>query len=97
MAKKIKDTNYLAISARIRAMETGLLTRERMEQVLDARTDEEAVKILQECGYPELDPSRPEAMDAALSQAREALLAGRPPWLTWPTAHRTPGISTFSS
>ena len=48
MAKKIKDTDYLAISARIRAMETGLLTRERMEQVLDARTDEEAVKILQE-------------------------------------------------
>ena len=67
MAKKIKDTNYLAISARIRAMETGLLTRERMEQVLDARTDEEAVKNLQECGYPELDPTRPEAMDAALS------------------------------
>ena len=75
MAKKIKDTDYLAISARIRAMETGLLTRERMEQVLDARTDEEAVKILQECGYPELDPSRPEAMDAALSAAREATLA----------------------
>ncbi|WP_298029811.1 V-type ATPase subunit [uncultured Dysosmobacter sp.] len=75
MAKKIKDTDYLAVSARIRAMENGLLTRERMEQVLDARTDEEAVKILQECGYPELDPTHPEAMDAALSAAREATLA----------------------
>lgn len=75
MAKRIKDTDYLAISARIRAMENGLLTRERMEQVLEARTDEEAVKLLQECGYPELDPTHPEAMDAALSAAREAMLA----------------------
>ena len=75
MANKIKDTDYLAISARIKAMETGLLTRERMEQVLEARTDEEAVKILQECGYPELDARSPEAMDAALSAAREATLS----------------------
>lgn len=75
MAKKIKDTDYLAISARIRGMENSLLTRERMEQILDARTDDEAVKILQECGYPELDPTHPEAMDAALSAAREATLA----------------------
>ena len=74
MAKKIKDTEYLAISTRIRAMENGLLTRERMEQVLEARTDDEAVKILQECGYPELDPTHPESMDAALSAAREATL-----------------------
>ena len=75
MAKKIKDTDYLAISARIKAMETGLLTRERMEQVLEARNEEEAVKILQECGYPELNASSPEAMDAALSAAREATLS----------------------
>ncbi|MCI9121350.1 MAG: V-type ATPase subunit [Oscillibacter sp.] len=75
MANKIKDTDYLAISARIKAMETGLLTRERMEQVLEARNEEEAVKILQECGYPELNASSPEAMDAALSAAREATLS----------------------
>ena len=75
MAKRIKDTDYLAISARVRAMETGLLTRERMEQVLEARSDEEAVKILQECGYPELDATHPEAMDAALSAARESTLS----------------------
>jgi V/A-type H+-transporting ATPase subunit C len=75
LANKIKDTDYLAISARIKAMETGLLTRERMEQVLEARSDEEAVKILQECGYPELDVRSPEAMDAALSAVREATLS----------------------
>ena len=72
---KIKDTDYLAISARIRAMETTLLTAERMERLLEARSGEEVSKLLQECGYPELDAARPEAMDAALSQARETLLA----------------------
>ena len=75
MTNRIKDTDYLAISARIRAMETSLLTRERMEQLLEARSDEEAAKLLQECGYPQLDASRPEVMDAALSQAREELLS----------------------
>lgn len=75
MAKKIKDTDYLVISARVKAMETGLLTRERMEQILEAKSDEEAAKILQECGYPELDAADPEAMDAALSAAREETLA----------------------
>lgn len=69
--RKIKDTDYLGISARIRAMETSLLTGERMERILEAHTDDEAVKILQECGYPELDITNPELMDAALSSVRE--------------------------
>lgn len=75
MSKKIRDTDYLPVSARIKAMENSLLTRERMEQVLEAKSNEEAVKLLQECGYPELNASDPEAMDAALSAAREAMLA----------------------
>ena len=50
MSKHIKDTDYLAISARIRAMEGSLLTRERMEQILEAHSDEDAAKLLHECG-----------------------------------------------
>lgn len=75
MANAIRDTDYLVISARIKAMETGLLTGERMEQILESKSDEEAVKLLQECGYPELSTTDPEALDAALSAAREAMLA----------------------
>jgi len=74
MAKRIKDTDYLGISARIRAMETGLLTQEKLEQLLEARSGEETARLLQECGYPDLDPTHPEEMDAALSGAREAVL-----------------------
>ena len=48
-----KDTDYLSISARIRAMENRLLTRERMDRMIDARDTGEAMKVLSECGYPE--------------------------------------------
>lgn len=74
MAKNIKDTDYLVISARIKAMETGLLTRERMEQILEARSEEEALKIVQESGYPDLRVLDPESLDRALSASREAVL-----------------------
>lgn len=73
--KAIRDTDYLVISARVKALETGLLTRERMEQLLDAKTGQEAAKLLQECGYPPLDAQRPEEMDAALANLREATMA----------------------
>ena len=46
-----KDTDYLAISARIRAMENRLLTRDRMDRIIDARDDAEARKVLAECGF----------------------------------------------
>ena len=72
---RIKDTDYLAISARIRAMETTLMTPERMERLLEAHSEDEVTRLLQDCGYPALDAARPERMDAALSEAREALLA----------------------
>ena len=75
MSDKLKDIDYLFISARVKAMENGLLGRERMEQIMEARSDEEAVKLLQESGYPEFSASKPEEMDAALSAVREETLA----------------------
>lgn len=60
-----KDTDYLSISARIRAMENRLLTRERMDRMIEARDAGDAMKVLSECGYP--DGS---SLDAVLAQAR---------------------------
>ena len=74
MAKKIKDTDYLALSAYLRALENQLLTKNRMERVLEAPTDAEAEKLLQECGYEHLDLSTPERMDASLLAARRAMM-----------------------
>jgi len=69
---KLKDTDYLTISARIRAMENRLLTRERMERMLEARSNDEAVKVLSECGYGDVSASNPAAMEEKLVHARNA-------------------------
>lgn len=74
MSKRMRDTDYLAISARIRAMENSLLTADRMEQLLQARTEEEVSKLLEESGYPPLRAEDPAAMDAALLAVREETL-----------------------
>ena len=75
---KIRDTDYLTLSTRVRAMETRLVTRERMERMLDARTDEEAVKILTECGYGELTALTHAGLDELLSAARGAIPESQP-------------------
>ena len=63
-----KDTDYLFISTRVRALESNMLTRDRMERMLECRTNEDAVRVLVECGYP--DP-----MDAITMQTIGAMLA----------------------
>ena len=70
---KIRDTDYLTISARVRAMENRLVTRERMERMGEARSDDEAVKVLAECGYEELPALTNRGLDELLSAARAAL------------------------
>lgn len=75
MPKKAKEYDYLHLSARVRVLENRLLTRERMERMLDARTAEEAAKVLTECGYPELGTVTPTGVENALSAARHEMYA----------------------
>lgn len=72
---KLKDTDYLTISTRIRAMENRLLTRERMGRMLDARDNAEAAKILTECGYGELSALTPKDLEALLGDVRKRTYA----------------------
>lgn len=74
-APRKKDTDYAAISARIRIMENRLLTRERMEQLIEAREDAECVKLMTDCGYPELAALTLPELEKALAQAQEELFA----------------------
>lgn len=67
---RLKDTDYLFISTRLRSLENRLLSRERMERMLEARTHEEAAKVLSECGYEGLEQLTPEALEHALAAAR---------------------------
>lgn len=71
---KHKDTDYLAVSTYVRALENSLLTREQLEQLITAPSREDARKLLQTFGYGELEPMQPEALDAALSRVRAQTL-----------------------
>ena len=64
----IKDTDYLAVSAWLHAMETRLLTPEKLERLLEAASETEARKLLTECGYAEALP-----LEEALREHRETL------------------------
>ncbi len=69
----MKDTDFLSLSARLRAQENRLLTRDRRERMLEARGDEEVIKVLTECGYAEPEDLSLPAVNAVLAQAREDL------------------------
>ena len=71
--KRLKDTAYLSVSTQIRSMENTLLTRDRLEQALEARSVEEAVKVVQECGYGDLHSAESSAIDESILAAREEL------------------------
>lgn len=48
---RIQDIDYLYASTRIRSLERALITRERLRRIAESKTDEEALKVLEECGY----------------------------------------------
>lgn len=63
---KIKDTDYLNLTAYIRARETKLLNKERVERILDAPTTEEALKVLEECSWCEISSVKPDEFELRL-------------------------------
>lgn len=75
MQRKPKDTDFLFISASLRCQEANLLSRERMERMLEARSNDDAAKILAECGYKDLEPFTAQALTRSLEQARAETFA----------------------
>ena len=71
---KFRDTDYLGVSAYVRALENSLLTQEQFEQLITAKSYDEEVKLLQSFGYGELEPKHPEAIDADLTLVRAEAL-----------------------
>ena len=51
---KLKDTDFLYATMRVRANEKNLLTEREISRMIDAKTPEEAAKILSESGYGEV-------------------------------------------
>jgi len=72
MKKAIKDTDYLYASARLRSLERGLLSRERMERMCDAKSIEDAAKVLSECNYGDFSPTSLADVESVLAKERNA-------------------------
>ena len=72
---KIKNTEYLYLSAYLRAKESSLLGRERLERMVSAQDFDEAAKVLSECGYPDLAGATDAQLEKAFSDRRTEVLA----------------------
>lgn len=68
----IRKEDFLFTTGRIRSLERELLGRERMERMIGAKTDEEALKVLYDCGYQEVLATEPN-LERALSRFRREL------------------------
>lgn len=79
--KRIKDTDYLFISARIRAMERNLLTAARMDRMIDAPTAEDAAKVLGEIGYGDFALTGDQSLNDVLMAEREKVLQDLTPMM----------------
>lgn len=53
--KRIQDVDYLYASTRIKALERTLVTNERLRRMAEAKSDDELLKVLDECGYGEIN------------------------------------------
>lgn len=68
--KPINEMDYLYASGRIRALEGQLLNREKTQRMIDARSMEDAVRVLADCGYEPDRLSTLEELDQILEIER---------------------------
>lgn len=71
MNKSLQDIDYLYSSSRLRCLEKDLLNRERMERMCEAKTNEDAAKILEECNYPDFLPQDLSDVETVLSGEKD--------------------------
>lgn len=73
--KQTKDIDYIFLSTRVKAMERNLLTRERIARMLEAQTNEDAAKVLVECGYSEMAEITNRELDRVLSEQQQNMMS----------------------
>lgn len=72
--RQIKDTEYLHISARIRSKEQEMLDRVSLMRVIDAASDEDAVKAMTLRGWIDFDAHDLNSLERAISKRREEIM-----------------------
>lgn len=72
---RLKDTDYLYATMRVRANEKNLLTPQKTERMIDAKTPDEAAKILAESGYGDISARSFSDIERALTKQRDETMA----------------------
>jgi V/A-type H+-transporting ATPase subunit C len=70
LPKKIKDTEYILASSRIKCIEKNLLSRDKLERMSDAKSLDDALKLLNEFGWPEIAVPTMAAVEEVLADRR---------------------------
>ncbi len=70
-----KDIDYIFLSTRVKAMERTLLNKDRIEQMLEAPTTEDAAKVLLDCGYSEMEEITPDGLSRVLLEQQNKMMA----------------------
>ena len=73
--KRITDYNYLFLTSALRAKEPKMLTRDRMNRMLDASSFDDAAKMLTDCGYADMSGMDATGIEKTLSAHRAELFA----------------------
>lgn len=73
--KKITDREYLYLSAMLKARESRMLDRDKLERMLASGGFAEAAKLLQEDGWPDVSGENARGVNAALNARREEIFS----------------------
>ena len=68
MSKKIKDTEFLTLTANLRAKEAKMLTRDKMERMLTEPNFADAARVLTDCGYEDMGEMNSAQINEALGR-----------------------------
>jgi len=70
MVNKMKDKDFLFLTAMLRARETGMINTEKIDRMLDATGFDDAAKVLIDCGYPDVSGMSMSQIDEVLERRR---------------------------
>lgn len=72
--RRVKDTDYLYISTRIKVLEKNMLTQEKYMRMASAKSDKEALKVLEENGWGAVAEDAVFSLDQAISKKQNEVL-----------------------
>ncbi len=70
---KVRDEDYLFLTAMLRAREASMLGRDRMDRMLSAQSYGEAARLLSDCGYADMSAADARGVNEVLAARREAI------------------------